>query len=383
MKKISPLLLSLAFLLSIACNTLQQYPLYNSEPTEAPFAREAGEDSIDAATEEAEEDPIAAATEEPDLPIAPRLNNLAPNFVLDDTNGNTFELWDLRGSPVLINFWTTWCGPCLDEMPDIQALSEKYPDLVVLGINGDGESYEDVSSYAEKNELTFPLLIDADESVSGSYRINAFPTSFFIDRAGVIQKINVGSMPEQEFEDILTSTILNSDLPEITNSRELVIDLPDHVWSFDIKEAHTYEFQALSDKDFSDYTIQTDVEITDSSSEYHGLMLRQQNGSNFYSFRITPDGFFAFDIWHPTSEQAYDTILGPAHSDYIRQGTGEANTLTVIASRENFDLYINGKYVGTASDSRFPSGRVGIISCTCGGSSSTSSNFSAFSLETE
>jgi thiol-disulfide isomerase/thioredoxin len=382
MKKI-PFLLSLAFLLSIACNTLQQYPLYNSEPTQAPFAREAGEDSIDAAREEAEEDPIAAATEEPDLPIAPRLNSLAPNFVLDDADGNTFELWELRGSPVLINFWATWCGPCLEEMPAIQSLSEKYPELVVLGINGDGESYEDVSNYAEENELTFPLLIDAEESVSDSHGIDAFPMSFFIDRAGVIQKINVGSMDEQEFEDILTSTILNPDLPEIANSRELAIDLPDHVWSFDINEAHTYEFQALSDKDFSDFTIQADVEITDSSSEYHGLMLRQRDGSNFYSFRITPDGFFAFDIWHPSSEQAYDNVLGPEYSEYIRQGTGKVNTLTAIASGENFDLYINGEYVGTAADSRFDSGKAGVISCTCGGSSSTSSNFSAFSLETE
>lgn len=372
MNTIKRISLSVALLLSLACNTIQQYILPGDqapeyEATEFPSGRE-GEDG-------------RLVPHPADLPIAPKLNNLAPNFVLEDTEGNTYELWELRGRPVLLNFWATWCGPCLREMPAIESLAGKYPDLVVLAINGDGESSEAIRGYREEHGLNFPLLIDANENVSDDYRIVAFPTSFFIDRQGVIRHIRDGSMSEAEFEQIVASTILGKSAETTTNSG-LAIDFPSNVWSFDISEEHVYEYRTLSEQSFSNYTLQTDVEITDRASEYHGLILRWQDSENFYSFRITPDGYFAFDVWH-SGKYSFERILGPTHSDAIHQGTAQINTLAVVASNESFDLYINGQYVASASDSRFASGKVGVMSCTCDGSRSTSSTFSNFSLASE
>jgi thiol-disulfide isomerase/thioredoxin len=383
MDTVKRIFLCVAFLLSIACNTVQQY--FTPEPP----APERAATELPSIPDDNEDVPIFQETEEEsivpdalDLPTAPELNSLAPDFVLSDTNGNTYELSELRGNPVLLNFWATWCGPCLGEMPALQSLSEQHPDLIVLAINGDGESYEDISNYQEEYGLTFPLLIDSNEAVSDAYEIDAFPTTFFVDREGVIRHISDGAMDEQKFAEILDSTILASSSSGGSTDSQLSIDLPSEVWSFDITEAHIYEYHALSEQIFSNYTLQTDIEITNSASEYHGLMLRQQDAKNFYSFRITPDGYFAFDVWH-SSDHAFDTILGPIYSDAIHQGTGQVNTLAVVASNENFDLYINGEYVNSISDTRFPSGKVGVISCTCDGSSSTSSVFSNFSLDNE
>jgi hypothetical protein len=204
------------------------------------------------------------------------------------------------------------------------------------------------------------------------YNIEAFPTSFFIDRNGVVQYVSDGSMDEQGFDDILNSTILKDD-------SYLAIDLSGNIWTVDITESHVYNSSTMSDEIFSNFTVQTDVEISSDVYEYHGLFFRQQDDENFYSFRITPDGYYAFDVWH-SGDYSFDTILGPTQSEYIYQGTGQMNTLKVVANGENFDLYINGQYVGSVSDSRFQSGKVGVLSCTCDGSSATSANYYNFSL---
>jgi len=352
MKTIARLFLSTIFIwLLSACGTPAQYPTAEFIPTEPPAI------------------PVIE-----NASIAPELNSVAPNFTLNDTYGNTYELWSLKGYPVLVNFWATWCIPCLDEMPALQSIFNRYQSngLLILAVDGDGESLSDIEKYGQEHGLSFPLLIDIDQNASATYQIGAFPTSIFIDRNGVIQYINEGSLDEQGFDNILNSTIL------VDNSY-LAIDLPDNVWSVDISESHQYNYSAVSESDFSNFTIQTDVQINSNSHEYHGLFFRQQDGENFYSFRITPDGFFAFDVWH-SGDYSFDTISGPTQSDYIYQGTGQINTLKVIANNENFDMYINGQYVGSVSDTRFQSGKVGVLSCTCDGSNATSATYYKFSL---
>jgi hypothetical protein len=193
-----------------------------------------------------------------------------------------------------------------------------------------------------------------------------------VDRNGIIQHISDGSMDEQGFDDILNSTIL-------ADNNYFTINKPGNIWSIDITESHVYNYSILSDEIFSNFTVQTDVEINSDAYEFHGLFFRQQDDENFYSFRITPDGFFAFDVWH-SGDYSFDTIVGSTQSDYIFLGIGIKNTLKVIASGENFDLYINGQYVGSVSDSRFQSGKVGVLSCTCDGSNATSASYYNFSL---
>lgn len=352
MKTIARLLFPAIFIwLVLACGTTPQYPTAQFIPTEPP-----------------------AIPNVENTSIAPELKGIAPNFMLSDTYGNAHELWGLRGYPVLVNFWATWCVPCLGEMPALQTIFNKYQNngLIILAVDGDGESFSDIDKYRQENGLNFPLLIDTDEYVSATYKIGVFPTSFFIDRKGVVQYINEGALDEQGFDNILKSTIL-------MDKSYLAIDLPSNVWSVDISESHKYNYSTLSEDIFSNFTIQTDVEINSSAHEYHGLFFRQQDGENFYSFRITPDGFFEFDVWH-SGDYSFDAISGPTQSDYIYQGTGQMNTLKVVANNENFDMYINGQYVGSVSDTRFQSGKVGVLSCTCDGSNATSATYYKFSL---
>jgi len=101
----------------------------------------------------------------------------------------------------------------------------------------------------------------------------------------------------------------------------------------------------------------------------------QTNDNNFYSFRITPDGFFAFDLWQDSPDFSFTRILGPSNSSAIYTGAGQVNHLKVVVNGSKFDLFINGQKVGTITDSTFSSGKVGFVSCTCDGSSSASATF--------
>ncbi|MEW5868125.1 MAG: TlpA disulfide reductase family protein [Chloroflexota bacterium] len=134
---------------------------------------------------------------------------LAPNFILQPPLGDELELAQLRGQPVLINFWTTWCGFCAEEMPDLQDIHERYRQqgLVILGINHE-ESRAQVLAYVAEHDLTFTMLLDEDGEVGDTYQITAFPTSFFIDAQGVIQKLQVGRMRADEIVEILEGGLL-------------------------------------------------------------------------------------------------------------------------------------------------------------------------------
>src|SRR5687768_4481211 len=96
----------------------------------------------------------------------------APDFTLSASDGSTYRLSELRGRPVMINFWATWCGPCKDEMPAIDEAYQAHKDsgLIVLAVNVE-ESAERVATYAAKLKLTFPVLVDREGSVSARYRV--------------------------------------------------------------------------------------------------------------------------------------------------------------------------------------------------------------------
>lgn len=135
----------------------------------------------------------------------PTVGNPAPDFELISLKGETIRLSDFRGQPVLLNFWASWCGPCVIEMPAIQDRYQRYAsNLVVLGVNL-GESENTVRGFAEENELTFTILLDLNEEAEQLYRIDAIPTSYFIDSQGIIQSVWIGSMSEQTLDDLLLS----------------------------------------------------------------------------------------------------------------------------------------------------------------------------------
>ncbi len=135
--------------------------------------------------------PVALAPARP-LPLAGRP---APDFTLPQPGGGELTLADLRGKAVVLNFWASWCGPCEAEMPELQEAARKYGEqgLVVLGVN-QGEPEEIVVDYLERLGITFPIVLDEAVQVSELYRVNSLPTTFFIDRDGILRDQVIGQM---------------------------------------------------------------------------------------------------------------------------------------------------------------------------------------------
>lgn len=119
----------------------------------------------------------------------------APDFKLGLMDGGTVTLSELKGKVVLVNFWTSWCPPCRKEMPAIESVYRSYKDLglVVIGLNLTAQDSKQAAAlFAQEVGVTFPIALDLDNSVGNLYRVTALPTSFFIDRKGVIRSVIVG-----------------------------------------------------------------------------------------------------------------------------------------------------------------------------------------------
>jgi cytochrome c biogenesis protein CcmG, thiol:disulfide interchange protein DsbE len=132
---------------------------------------------------------------------APRVGELAPNFRVRDLEGNIVELSDLRGQPVWINFWASWCPPCRAENPDIQAVYEEHASagLVILAISI-AEDEGTVRDYVMRTGLTFTFALDQTTEIAARYRIVGIPTHFFIDADGILREWRIGSMSKKMME---------------------------------------------------------------------------------------------------------------------------------------------------------------------------------------
>ena len=135
---------------------------------------------------------------------APVVGAPAPDFTLEDLDGNQVRLADLAGQVVLVNFWATWCGPCRLEMPALQARYDALKDqgFTVLAVNLD-EPREDAALFAQDLGLTFPVLLDPGASINDLYRVRGYPTTFIVDREGLISRQHVGILSEGQLDDYL------------------------------------------------------------------------------------------------------------------------------------------------------------------------------------
>jgi len=126
---------------------------------------------------------------------SPREGFFAPDFTLDTLQGEQVKLSGLRGKVIVVNFWTTWCPPCRAETPALEMSYEAYQDLdvVILGVNlTDQDSLKEVESFVQEFGLTYPILLDRDGAVGLLYQLSGLPTTFFINREGVIHTVVIG-----------------------------------------------------------------------------------------------------------------------------------------------------------------------------------------------
>ncbi len=126
---------------------------------------------------------------------APRQGFLAPDFNAQTLDGDQVSLSDYRGRPVLVNLWASWCPPCKAEMPGLENIYQTYQDqgLTVLAVNATNQdTLQGARTFVQNNGLTFPILIDIDGTISQIYELSSLPSSFFIDRSGVIKDVVIG-----------------------------------------------------------------------------------------------------------------------------------------------------------------------------------------------
>ncbi len=128
----------------------------------------------------------------------------APEIDLPTLTGGRLELSKLRGHPVILSFWGTWCPPCRHEFPDLVRLQEKHADagLLVVGINGRDQERDtkDVQRFVDFFSVRFPIALDKHGSARRAYRIKGQPTTVFIDSSGVIRRIHIGLILPAELD---------------------------------------------------------------------------------------------------------------------------------------------------------------------------------------
>jgi len=140
------------------------------------------------------------------------VNFPAPELTLTDTQGVERSLADYRGQVVLVNLWATWCPPCKEEMPALQALYNKYVDdgFVIIAIN-DGDPAPDVAQFVKDYQLTFPVWLDPTYiATEQAFKTLNLPSSFVIDRSGTVRLMWVGGINKKMLEKYVPAIIMEN-----------------------------------------------------------------------------------------------------------------------------------------------------------------------------
>ena len=137
------------------------------------------------------------------LVAAPLLCAASPSaFSLIDTQGRNHTLEAHQGKWVLLNLWATWCAPCLNEMPELEALQQSRSDLVVLGLAVDGQSPARVAQFAEKLHVRYPVIA-GNEAMARQFKARGYPTSILFDKNGRQVSVTEGAVTRQQVENML------------------------------------------------------------------------------------------------------------------------------------------------------------------------------------
>jgi peroxiredoxin len=133
---------------------------------------------------------------------APRQRRIMPDFTLNDASGRPVRLTDFRGKVVLLNFWTTSCGQCQDEIPWFGEFQQTYRDrgFVVLGVSLDRDGWTSVRPYIESRKISYPVMVDTDDIAHTYVGSGPVPTTLIIDKAGRIAVTHIGFCSKREYE---------------------------------------------------------------------------------------------------------------------------------------------------------------------------------------
>jgi peroxiredoxin len=145
---------------------------------------------------------LAMTTLVASLAWAATLSGPAPGFTLQSSTGEQVSLESLKGKVVMVNFWATWCVPCRQEMPHLQALYERYESLgfELLAVNVEKNNAEGARKWLEETPVTFPVLLDGNNQVSKLYKVQTMPSTVLIGRDGTMRFIHHGYKPGYENE---------------------------------------------------------------------------------------------------------------------------------------------------------------------------------------
>lgn len=127
------------------------------------------------------------------------------DFTLNDLEGESWHLRELHGKVVLVNFWATWCPPCRKEMPDLQALFDKYKGkgLIVLSISDEEE--KKVKPFVEAQNITYPVMLDPGRRVHELFEVEGIPKSFVYDREGNLVAQSIDMRTRSQFQEMLAA----------------------------------------------------------------------------------------------------------------------------------------------------------------------------------
>lgn len=123
--------------------------------------------------------------------IGVQIGQIAPDFTLQTLSGARVRLWSLRGHPVMLNFFASWCVPCNEEAPELAKVGRTARGLHLIGVDmtGSEASLKAVQNFVTKYHLPYPVLLDLNNVVSNKYEITYAPTTYFINRQGVIMNV--------------------------------------------------------------------------------------------------------------------------------------------------------------------------------------------------
>ncbi|MGE7625338.1 peroxiredoxin family protein [Viridibacillus sp. NPDC096237] len=141
-----------------------------------------------------------------------KINDVAPDFKLKNLTGETVKLSDYRGKKILLNFWASWCPPCIQEMPYMQEYYKEYgdkSDMEILAVNMTRKEVggiENIEKFIEEYELTFPIVLDDKGKVMDLYDVRSFPTTYIINKEGIITDIARSPLNDKKIEELINKS---------------------------------------------------------------------------------------------------------------------------------------------------------------------------------